>query len=216
MDIPFTTKEFFEVIQLYNVGLFPAQLIIFILGIIALVFVHRKSKSGSKFISVFLGVLWIWIGTAYHLAFFTSINNAAWGFGSLFILQGVLFLFEGLHKKRLDFAFKGKSWEYIGYFFIVFGLFLYPVIIYFFKGSIELTITLGLPCPSTILTFGFLMITTRSFPKYLLIVPTLWAIIGTGAALRFQVYPDYLMLLAAIVADFYLIRRRREKKTIAA
>lgn len=212
MDIPFTTNAFFEVIQMYNLGLFPAQLIIFLLGTMALVFLHQKGKNKSRFISVFLGLLWIWIGVAYHLAYFTSINNAAWGFGSLFILQGLLFLFEGLYKKRLDFEFKRKSPQYIGYFFIVFGLILYPVIIYYFKDSPEQTITLGLPCPSTILTFGFLMLTTRKFPRFLLIIPTLWAIIGTGAAVKFDVYPDYLMLLAAILANIYLLRRKKVKK----
>jgi hypothetical protein len=51
-------------------------------------------------------------------------------------------------------------------------------------------------------------------PKYLLIIPTIWAIIGTGAAINFGVYQDYVMLISLIIADTYLIKRRKEKKIL--
>ena len=83
---------------------------------------------------------------------------------------------------------------------------------YLLEDSFVATISLGLPCPTTILTFGFLMITNNKLSKYLLIIPTIWAIIGTGAAINFGVYQDYIMLLSAIIADIYLIKRKKENK----
>ena len=56
------------------------------------------------------------------------------------------------------------------------------------------------------------MITNNKLSKYLLIIPTIWAIIGTGAATNFGVYQDYIMLLSAIIANIYLIKRKKEKK----
>ncbi|MCF8230487.1 MAG: DUF6064 family protein [Bacteroidales bacterium] len=55
-------------------------------------------------------------------------------------------------------------------------------------------ISLGLPCPRTILTFGFLMLALQGFKKYLLIIPSIWTIIGLGAAINFGVLQDFMML----------------------
>jgi hypothetical protein len=210
MKTPFTIEQFFEVFQNYNSSVFPFQLIFIIIGIVSVFLIHGKKDITSKLITGFLGFLWLWIGIVYHVVFFTSINKAAYGFGGLFIIQGVLMIIE-LFKNRLEFEFKGSVIQYFGYFFIVFGLFIYPIISYFLEGSFEKTISLGLPCPTTIFTFGFFMLTKARFPKYLLIIPTLWAIIGTGAAINFEVYQDYVMLISAIIANIYLIKRKKEK-----
>ena len=114
-------------------------------------------------------------------------------------------------RKKLEYSFETKPWKIIGYIFILFGLFIYPIISYLLEGSFQNTISLGLPCPTTILTFGFLMLTENKFPKYLLIIPTIWAIIGTSAAINFGVYQDYFMLISAIMANIYLIKRKKYK-----
>jgi hypothetical protein len=209
MNVPFTTEEFFNVIKNYNVAVFPIQLILILAGIFTVTLMHSKSSLKNLLAGGFLGILWIWTGIVYHLVFFTVINKAAYFFGGLFILQGVLFLFDTFLRKKLEFEFKVQSKDYIAYFFIVFGLIFYPVLIYFLENSPQTTITLGLPCPSTIFTFGLLMLTNVKFSKYLLIIPSIWAVIGTSAAFNFGVYPDYLMIISAIIANYFLIRRKR-------
>lgn len=211
MKIPFTTEQFFDIIEKYNSAIFPVQFILILLGILSVFVLHSKKKIKNRLIGGFLGILWIWTGIAYHLAFFTEINKAAYVFGGLFVLQGFLFLFETFSRKKLEFEFNGKIMDYIAYFFIIFGIVIYPILIYFLENSIEATITLGLPCPSTIMTFGFLMLTRPKFPKYLIIIPALWTIIGTSAAFNFGVYPDYLMPVSAIIAIIYLFVRKKEE-----
>jgi hypothetical protein len=88
MKVPFTSDQFFNVFENYNTKLFPIQLLILLLGLIALVLVHQKKSSKNILIGSFLGLLWIWIGAVYHLTFFTTINKPAFVFGGLFILQG--------------------------------------------------------------------------------------------------------------------------------
>jgi hypothetical protein len=133
----------------------------------------------------------------------------AFAFGGVFILQGVLILINTFITKRLVFSLQPKTKDYIGYFFILFGLIFYPLIGYLTSGSMVKTISLGLPCPSTILTFGFLLLTIIRFPKYLLIIPSLWAIVGLSAAINFGVYQDYMMIIAALLANFFLLRRKK-------
>lgn len=209
MEIPFTTQEFFEIIERYNQTIFPAQIIILGLGILLVVILHSKIKSKNKIIGGSLGVLWLWTGIAYHLAFFTEINKAAYVFGALFVLQGLIFIIETFLRKKLEFDFKGTVMDYIAYFFIIFGIVIYPALIYILENSLSKTISLGLPCPSTIFTFGFLMLTTLKFSKYVLIIPVLWTIVGTTAAYKFSVYPDYFMPVSALVAIIYLMRGKK-------
>ena len=210
MDIPFTTKQFFQVIIEYNSALFPVQIIILLAGLLSLLSLHSKKKSKDLIIGGFLGLLWIWIGIAYHLVHFTKINIAAYIFGFVFILQGFLFLIETFLRRKLEFRLVWNKMTYLAYFFILFGIIIYPILIYLLENTLESTITLGLPCPSTIFTFGFLMFANQNFSKYLLIIPALWTIIGTSAAFNFGVYPDLLMPISALAAIVYLLSRRTQ------
>ena len=209
MSIPFTTEQFFEVIANYNIAVFPIQILLVLAGIVCVAFLYSKKSYKDKIIGSYLGILWLWIGVIYHLVFFTVINPAAYIFGILFILQGLLILIETFRNERLKFNFKAEVMGYVAYFILIFAIIIYPILLYFLESSIYTTITLGLPCPSTILTFGFFMMTTTSFHKYLLIIPGIWTIIGTSAAFNFGVYPDYMMLITAIIATVYLFSRKK-------
>jgi len=208
MKVPFTTEQFFNVFEKYNLTMFPAQIVIMLLALAGLFLLHSKKPGKDKFIGLFLGLLWIWTGFIYHITFFSEINKVAFVFGGIFILQGVFILINTISSTRLIFSYHSQTSDYFGYFFILFGLIVYPLIGYLAGGLIVKAISLGLPCPSTILTFGFLMLTTGKFPKFLLVIPTLWAIVGLSAAINFGVYQDYMMILAAVIADFYLLRRK--------
>ena len=132
-------------------------------------------------------------------------------FGGFFILEGVLILINTFSKDKLTFDFSPQTKDYLGYFFILFGLIIYPLLSYFIQGSFNKTIALGLPCPSTIFTFGFFIMSSNKFPKYLLIIPSIWAIVGLFAAIQFGVYQDIMMPIAAIIASFILIKNKRDR-----
>ena len=209
--LPFTAQEFFSVFERYNEAIFPMQFLILLLGVTGIILIHSRSPIKRKSIAVLLGFLWLWTGSVYHIGFFSAINKAAYVFGGLFILQGLFILYEAYVRNKLTFGFRGHLIDFLGYFFILFGLVVYPAISFAFEKSLARTITLGLPCPSTILTFGFLMLAERNLPKYLLIIPSLWAVIGLSAALNFGVYQDLMMIVAALLANLMLIGRKNQK-----
>jgi hypothetical protein len=211
MKTPFTTQEFFAVFVRYNEAVFPLQILIFILGIAGLMLIHARNPIKRKSIGILLVFLWLWMGSIYHIGFFSSINKAAYVFGGLFILEGLFICYEAYIRNKLAFRFQGHFANYLGYFFILFGLVIYPAISFALEKSLARTIALGLPCPSTILTFGFLMLADRKLPKYLLIIPSLWAVIGLSAAINFGVYQDFMMIVAAVLADVVLVRRKNIK-----
>lgn len=52
----------------------------------------RPIAASDRLISIFLATLWARSAVVYHWMFFTEINQAAWAFGLLFLVQAVLFL----------------------------------------------------------------------------------------------------------------------------
>ena len=209
MKTPFTTEQFFSVFEKYNHAIFPVQIILFLLSILALIAIGSTIRQKDKFVAGILGVLWLWMGIGYHIAFFSGINKVAYGFGFLFILQGLFLLWEGVLLYNLKFVFKNSIQSYFGYFFILCGLIIYPVVGYLIEQNLSRAISIGLPCPTVILTFGFLLLCDKKFSKYLLIIPSLWAVIGISAVIKLGVYQDSIMLIAAIIADILILRRKR-------
>ena len=81
MKTPFTTDQFFSVFEKYNHTIFPVQIILVLLVVFALIVIGSTIKQKDKFVTAILGVLWLWVGIGYHIAFFSGINNVAYGFG---------------------------------------------------------------------------------------------------------------------------------------
>lgn len=190
MKTPFTTEQFFGAFEAYNRAVFPGQIVVALLGLVAILLLFSKSQAKSKLIGGFLGLLWLWIGIVYQIAFFAPINPVARVFGGLFVLQGLLIIYNEF-KGRLSFSLEDGFKVIMAYFIILFGLVLYPIIGVALGKPLIQTISLGLPCPSVIFTFGLFMLSTTKFPRYLLIVPSLWAVVGLSAAINFGVYQDF-------------------------
>jgi len=216
MKVPFTTEQFLSVFDNYNSNIFPIQLILAIFGILAVYTLHKNIKNSTPLISGVLGFLWIWMGVVYHFAYFTSINKAAWGFGGLFIIQGLLFIATGIFKPKFEYVINKNTRSVIGEFLAIFGLLLYPAIGLMILGDVNKTISLGLPCPTTIFTFGFMILATAKFPKYLLIIPSIWSLIGLSAVFNFGIYQDLMLIVSAATADFIILKNNKREITAKA
>ncbi|MGE5382190.1 MAG: DUF6064 family protein [Omnitrophica WOR_2 bacterium] len=213
MKTPFSNEQFLAVFEQYNVSVFPAQIIILLLGFLALKLVFRSGVRKSIYVSSFLAILWLWSGIVYHIGFFSDLNKPAIVFGLLFIIQGVLIIYEGWFKKALAFSFTQIISNDIGLFFVLFGLIIYPFISWFTEKSLVHIISAGLPCPSVIITLGFFMLNSARIKWYLFIIPVLWSIIGISAALNFGIYQDFMMIIGALA--LVLINRKQKIKTTA-
>jgi hypothetical protein len=139
------------------------------------------------------------MGIAYHLMFFTEINPAAKIFGAVFILQGILLLYYGLIKNKLEFRFNMGVRDYIGLGLITLGVLIYPIVGYIIGHRFPDNPTFGLPCPTTMFTLGVLLLGT-GYIKRLIVIPFVWSIIGFMAAISFGIKEDVLLLLSGLVA----------------
>jgi Family of unknown function (DUF6064) len=158
-------------------------------------------------------MLWLWTGIVYHLMFFTAISPPAYLFGTLFIFQGLLFLYEGVVRNRLSFRASRRSDGILGAIFITYALVVYPLIGYGLGRIFPSSPTFGVPCPTTIFTFGLLLWADRHVSLSLLIIPVLWSIIGTMATLSFGVTEDFGLLVAATMGTAAIVWRNLTLKT---
>ena len=96
MVLPFTIQQFFGVFRAYNEAVWPSQWLLGVLALLALFLAARPNSWSSRAVSAILGALWLWLGLAYHLAFFAAINALAYAFAALSVAGGLAFFWFGL------------------------------------------------------------------------------------------------------------------------
>lgn len=210
MKLPFTVEEFLSVFANYNQNVFPIHIVLYLLAATAIYLTVAHGSWTNKVISGILSFLWLWMGIVYHFIHFTSINKAAYFFGGLFVLQGALFLWKGVYKNQLNFRFTKDRYGLIGIVLLAFALVLYPAISYSMGHIYPATPTFGLPCPTTIFTFGMFSLLDKKYPRIILVIPTLWALIGFTAAFSLGIKEDISLLAAALISLLVLMLKHKK------
>jgi hypothetical protein len=168
-----------------------------------------KFRGSDKVISSLLSFFWIWMGTIYHLVYFTAINKAAFIFGATFILQGILFFYLGVIKNLISISFSKNIEGMAGSVLIIFALIIYPIVGIIQGHIYPASPTFGLPCPTTIFTMGVLLWSDKKIPVILFIVPVLWSVLGFSAAHSLGIKEDIGLVIAGII--FVFIKSFRSK-----
>ena len=201
MQLPFTKEQFFDLFAAYNVGLWPALIALWIVSVLVSVLLLSSRRPPDRWISALLAVHWAWSALAYHVGFFTRINEAAWVFAALFLVQAVLFFWWGVIQGRLSFVPRRNAWAPMAWALVTYSL-VYPAINAAQHFSVSRIPTFGVPCPTTIFTAGMLMLAApRSWR--LSIVPVIWSLIGGSAAFLLGVRADYGLPIAGIALAIF-------------
>lgn len=208
MQLPFSIEQFFEVIRNYNEAVWPVQVVLTLLAVGAVALAWWGRAWSARAIWTALGFLWAWIGVVYHLAFFTSINPAAYAFGAIFLLGSAAFMWFAIGKNSLRFTVGRDSGTAIGLTLIAYALVVYPIWSSLGGHAYPNLPTFGLPCPTTIFTIGMLAMVRGGRTWPLFIAPVLWSMIGLQAAFLFGVYPDLGLGIAGLAGIALALRSR--------
>jgi hypothetical protein len=170
----------------------------------------RDGAYGGRLPAIFLALLWLWMGIVYHAMYFRSINPAAIVFAALFVAQAILFLWFGVARDRMSFHPLANAAGVTGALLLAYALVGYPALSYLIGHRYPETPTFGLPCPSTIFTFGLLLWAGPRVPRSLLIIPVAWSVIGTVGAVQLGMWEDYGLAVAAILTTAIVFVPARE------
>jgi Family of unknown function (DUF6064) len=209
MKAPFTLEQFLAVFKHYNGGVFPMQILFYLISIFAIYLVLKPNIHANTIISLIMAFLWLWMGVVYHLIYFTEINKLAYLFGALCIVQSILFVVLGVFQSKFSFQFNADKFGIMGMSLIVFALIIYPILGYFLGHFYPSSPTFGLPCPTTIFTFGILLLNEKKCPILILIIPCMWSIIGFMAAFQFGILEDTGLIVASLITTSLLIYRNK-------
>ena len=215
MKLPFTLEQFLDIFRQYNISVWPVQVFLVVLALVATYFLIFRKSYSDKIIVFVLAFLWLWMGIVYHLIYFSSINKAAIVFGSLFIFQGLLLFYFGIMKDKLKFQFRLNRYGITGMALIMFTLIVYPLLGYWLGHVYPESPTFGLPCPTTIFTFGIFLFSSSRIPFIVIIIPAIWSIIGFSAAISLGMKEDTGLLIAGLICTIMTIHKNKRLKTVS-
>jgi hypothetical protein len=209
--LPFTSEQFFAVFANYNSAIWPIQIAAYLLGGCAVGLLFLKPRDGERIISGILAVMWLRTGLAYHGLWFSAINQAAYFFAAMFIVQGCYFLYAGVYGGQIRFGRPSRLATWVGAVFIFYAAIVYPLIGMATGHHYPEIPMFGVtPCPVTLFTFGLLLLTVRPVPRWLLVVPFVWSLIGGTAAILLNVPQDWLLLASGWIAVPLIVFRDRQ------
>ncbi|AHG92603.1 hypothetical protein J421_5068 (plasmid) [Gemmatirosa kalamazoonensis] len=200
MRLPFTTEQFLDVFGQYNETVWPAQWLLVTLAALGIAAALRGRPAASRVVSAVLAILWAWMGLAYHLAFFRAINPVGASlFAAFFVAQAALLAWSGVVRGRLTFRVRHDAAGLAGAALLVYALIVYPLLGSTLGHAYPEAPTFGLPCPTTIYTLGLLLWASPRAPLTVLVIPVLWALVGTSAALQLGMGEDFGLLAGAAI-----------------
>lgn len=208
MQLPFSHDQFLNVFAAFNTALWPAAAVLWLVTAGVLLSFFRRGEEVSRVVAGLLAVHWAWSGIAYHLAYFRTINSAAALFGALFIVEAAALAWLGVRKTDLRFSSVSSGWGRIGFVLLLYSM-AYPLFSVLSGMEFPRLPLFGVPCPTTILTVGFLLCTSPRAVWWLAVIPAMWAALGGSAAIVFGIRADFGLLVAGLLLVVFIARRRR-------
>ena len=196
--LPFSTEQFFQVFAAYNAAIWPAQILAYGLGLLAMAGAVRPGLVSDRVASASLASMWLLTGVAYHWLHFARVNPVAVVFAATFVLQAGVLVYAGF-RGCLRFRIVPGLRASIGIGLILYAALLYPVMGLLLHGYPEAPLFGVTPCSLTIFTLGCLLTTQRPTPWWVLTVPVLWSSIGGSAAILLGVPQDWVLLASGVV-----------------
>ncbi len=208
-------NELLELFTRYNEDLWPVHLVAYAAGVaaVALLFARRRDRA-DRVIAGLLAALWLWQGVVFQGLYATDVDVVlGTAYAMMFVLQAYLLFRHGVLRGELTFRPRAGLTGAVGWAALAYAVILYPVIGAALGHGWPESPLLGMaPCPTTILTFGLLLLATPPVPRRLLVVPLAWAVLAPPAAMARGVYEDAGLLIAGILTvALVLVRDRRRR-----
>jgi hypothetical protein len=210
MALPFTIDQFLSVFEHYNLAIWPLQVVVYVAAAaLVLLALLRPSRIAGQALSALLAFCWVLMGAGYHLGFFRAVSPVALPAGILFVLAGLGFA-SASARGRLSFGWRRDGWAVVGSVLILYAMVGYPLLGLAVGHHYPSSPVFGVaPCPTTIFTFGVLLLSSAPVPGWLLVVPAAWSLFGASAAVLLGVTEDLALPVAGVLGTVGVLLRNR-------
>jgi hypothetical protein len=196
MELPFTHEAFLDVFGAYNLAWWPAAVALWVASAWVAWVWMRQGRVDGRAVSSLLAVQWAWSGIVYHWIYFRPINPAAAIFAVGFVGQAALFAWlAATSRGRLSGGVTLRG--VLGGVLVGYAL-VYPFLGLAFGLQYPRLPLFAVPCPTTLLTAGWLLAAT-GVPRVVNIVPLAWAAVGSSAAFALGIQADRALVAAGLV-----------------
>lgn len=127
----FSQETYFRLFELYNRELWPIHLVALALGLALLWLMRQSDERSGRAAAAILVVLWAWVGWAFHLERYATINLAAPYFAVLFGIEALLLAWSGVFRGKLRFAtgpHRRSIAAQVGFVIVAFSILIHPFI----------------------------------------------------------------------------------------
>ena len=197
----FSPRTYLRLIELWQRDAWPLQPVTLALGLALLVLLWRGFAAGGRIAAACLAVAWLFVGWAFHVERYATINWAATYFGWAFALQAALLGWLGIARDRLAPARSPRPFAAcVGGALVVLALAGEPLLQRAIgRAWVEVDVFGITPDATALATLGYVLLGERPAPA-LVAIPALWCLVS-GALLYAMEAPDALLPpLAALVA----------------
>jgi hypothetical protein len=206
MNLSLDLDQMMYVFASYNPAIWPMQVFAYLAGFVALYSASKQTRWSNNIASAMLSFFWIWTGVVFCIFFWAPTYPTAYAFGVLFLAQGLVFLLSTFNP-TLSFRAQRNQFTLIGGLFIAYAMVGYPLVGYLLGHTYPRSLPFGLvPCPTAVFTLGFLMMTDKKIPRYVLAIPVIWSVCAVVPVIS-GIYEDSGLILAGLVCIPMLLRR---------
>ena len=92
----FSPRTYYRMFELYHRELWPGHVLVVVVVSLIVLALVRPNQHRDRIVAVGLALAWLWVGIAFHIQRYASINWAASYFGALFIVEATLLAWVGV------------------------------------------------------------------------------------------------------------------------
>jgi hypothetical protein len=197
----FSPRTYYRLFELYNVEIWPAQIVSVALGVAILALLPQGGVSSGRVVAAILAVCWLWVAWAFHFHRYATINWAATYFAVAFAIEALLLIWTGVVRGQVVFRPAKHAVQRVALGVVLFAIFVAPLIGPLAgRDWVQAEIFGVAPDPTAIATLGILLLAADRVFWAPLLVPMLWCAVS-GATLWAMGSPDALLspLIALLV-----------------
>jgi hypothetical protein len=210
----FSPRTYHRLFELYNVAIWPLQLLGIAMGLAILALLMSQLKHEGRIVAGLLAVAWLWVAWAFLYDRYSQINWVAPWFAAAFALQALLLIVLGV-MGRIEFEPARGARFAVALAMVAIAVVGYPMLAPLFGRPWTTAEVFGMsPDPTAIATLAALALLRGAIRWLLIAIPLLACVLGTLTQ-RAMGEPEALVVAAAALVGVALASRRSAPTSIA-